>query len=328
MTVFAYDTIEALVAVQESRSAESEKERTALAKCLAEVLPIHLELFTTGDLADLIPFLPSSEYVPSAQFSRENSVTREDLGAVALVQIATCKGGRPFQTPALTKACVLTTRWLFERPRTFDSVPDSQPLQLISKPGEVSPDDLEVLIGTLIRFFTYAVDFHPESQIMDKTTYTSSYTYRFLVLSAEILTECSLSLLSHAMQARHAYLLTVITTRLDQDKACDYLLITAWIYASIISKSKVCSSPSGAKFLRTVASRRDKLADLKQQQRQLWDALKADEVRWNNIDRAIASDAPFVVGANNVAPPSRRFPDGEDSSQGISLEEVVIHSES
>ncbi len=132
--VFAYDTIKALVSVKESRSAESEKERTALAKCLAEVLPIHLDLFTTGDLADLIPFLPPSEFVPSALFSRENSVTREDLGAVALVQIATCKG-RPSQTSALVEACVLTTRWLFERPHTFDSVPNSQPLHLISKPG-------------------------------------------------------------------------------------------------------------------------------------------------------------------------------------------------
>jgi len=41
---FAYDIIKALVAVKESRSAESENERTALAKCLAEVLPIHLPL--------------------------------------------------------------------------------------------------------------------------------------------------------------------------------------------------------------------------------------------------------------------------------------------
>ena len=138
--VFSYDTIEALVAVKESRSAESEKERTALAKCLAEVLPIHLDFFTTGertigDLADLIPFLPPSEFVPSALFPRKNSATREDLDAVALVQIATCKGGRPSQTSDLVKACVLATRWVFERPHTFDSVPDSQPLHLISKPG-------------------------------------------------------------------------------------------------------------------------------------------------------------------------------------------------
>jgi hypothetical protein len=37
----------------QSRCAESEKEKTALAKCLAEVLPIHLDLFATEDLADL-----------------------------------------------------------------------------------------------------------------------------------------------------------------------------------------------------------------------------------------------------------------------------------
>jgi hypothetical protein len=132
--VFAYDTIKALAAVKGSRSAESEKERTALAKCLAEVLPIHLDLFTTGDLADLIPFLPPSEFAPSALFSRDKSATREDLSAVALVQIATCKG-RPSQTSALVEAYVLTTRFLFERPHTFDSVPNGQPLHLISKPG-------------------------------------------------------------------------------------------------------------------------------------------------------------------------------------------------
>ena len=155
---FAYDTIEALVSVMESRSAESEKERTALEKCFAEVLPIHLDLFATGDLpdhtpfhpteapihldlfatgdlADLIPFLPSSEFVPSALFSRENSATREDLGEAALVQIASCIL-QPSQTSALVKACIHTTRWLFnERPHTFDSVPNSQPLDLISNPG-------------------------------------------------------------------------------------------------------------------------------------------------------------------------------------------------
>jgi Family of unknown function (DUF6535) len=158
---FAYDTIEALFSVKESRSAESEKERTSLAKCFAEVLPIHLDLFATGDLpdhtpfpprrlsevpihldlfatrdlADLVPFLLSSKFVPSALFSRENSATREDLGEVALVQIASCIPQCP-QTSALVKACIHTTRWLFsERPHTFDSVPDSQPLHLISNPG-------------------------------------------------------------------------------------------------------------------------------------------------------------------------------------------------
>jgi len=132
--VFAYDIIEALVAVKESRSAESENEKIALAKCLAEVLPIHLNLFATEDLADLIPFLPPSEFVPSALFSHENS-TRKDLCAVALVQTATCKG-RPSQTAALVEACVLTTRWLFERPHVLDPVPTSQPLNLISKAGK------------------------------------------------------------------------------------------------------------------------------------------------------------------------------------------------
>ena len=129
-----------------------------MAKCFAEVLPIHLDLFATGDLpdhtlfhpteapihldlfatgdlADLIPFLPSSEFVPSALFSHENSATQEDLGEAALVQIASCIL-QPSQTSALVKACIHTTRWLFnERPHTFDSVPNSQPLDLISNPG-------------------------------------------------------------------------------------------------------------------------------------------------------------------------------------------------
>ena len=131
---FSYDTIKALVSVKESRSAETEKERTALAKCLAEVLPIHLSLFPTGDLAELIPFLPPSKYVPSAVFLHEGSATQEDLSAVALLQIATCKG-RPSQSVDVVNACVRTTRWLFEQPRILDSVPDSQPLHLISKPG-------------------------------------------------------------------------------------------------------------------------------------------------------------------------------------------------
>ena len=137
---FAYDIIKALASVKESRSAESEKERKALAKCLAEVLPIHLELdlFPTGDLADLIPFLPSSEYVPSAVFLREGLATQDDLSAVALLQTATCRGHR-FRSADLVKACVRATHWLFERPRTLDSVPtkvpNNQPLHLISKTG-------------------------------------------------------------------------------------------------------------------------------------------------------------------------------------------------
>ena len=134
---FASDTIKALRLVQESRSAESEKERTALAKCLAEVLPTHSNLFPTGDLADLVPFLPASEFVPSAVFLRDESATREDLSAVALLQVVTCRN-QLSQSDALVNACVRTTRWLFERPRTLDSVPNKQPLHLISMAGTVS----------------------------------------------------------------------------------------------------------------------------------------------------------------------------------------------
>lgn len=312
---FAYDTIEALVSVRESRSAESEKERTAWAKCFAEVLPIHLlqldpaatqnladlrqrpppadpirlNLFATRDLADLIPFLPPSEFVPSALFTRENSATQADLGAAALVQLATCIR-RPSQTSALVMACVLTTRWLFERPRTFDSIPDNQPLHLISKPDELSLEVLEVLIGTLTRFFSFAVDFHPGSKGINRTTHTSSYTYWFLVLSANILTKRSLSeKMSEEMKARHDYLLDVIATPLGEDKASDYLFFTASIYASIISRSSaLCSSPFGGKFLSAVTRHHDRLkGDLDRQRSQLRGAVKANEVAWGDIDHAL-----------------------------------------
>ena len=135
---FASDTIKALVSIKESRSAETEKERTALATCLAEVLPIHLDVFPIGDLIDLNPFLPPSRYVPSAVFLHDGPATKEDLSAVALLQVATCNG-HPLGSPDLLNACVRTTRWLFERPRTFGlvstEVPNKQPLQLISKAG-------------------------------------------------------------------------------------------------------------------------------------------------------------------------------------------------
>jgi hypothetical protein len=118
--VFAYDTIKALVSVKESRSAESEKERMALAKCLAEVLPIYLSLFPTGDLADLIPFLPPSEFVPSALFSREGSATRKDLDAVAsrancFLQGSTFSNPRPRRSmcPHYSLAVRTTSRFRF-----------------------------------------------------------------------------------------------------------------------------------------------------------------------------------------------------------------------
>jgi hypothetical protein len=152
--------------------------------------------------------------------------------------------------------------------------------------GELSPDVLEVLIGTLTRFFSFAADFHPESQSINKTTHTSSYTYWFLALSAEILTKCSLS---KEMQARHAYLLAVLATRLGEGEACDYLFLTASIYASIISRSSaMCSSPFWGDFLRAVTRHRDRFkGDLNHQQLQLRKAVKANEIAWGDIDRAL-----------------------------------------
>jgi hypothetical protein len=152
--------------------------------------------------------------------------------------------------------------------------------------GKLSPDVLEVLIGTLTCFFSFAVDFHPESQSINKTTHTSSYTYWFLVLSAKILTKCQLS---NELQARHNYLLAVIATSLREDEACDYLFLTASIYASIISGSPVmCSSSFWGDFLCAVTRHRDRLkGDLNPQRSQLCSAVKANEVAWGDIDRAL-----------------------------------------
>lgn len=169
--------------------------------------------------------------------------------------------------------------------------------------GELSPDILELLIGTLTHFFTFAVDFHPKNQSINKTTYTSPYTYWFLVLSAEILTKCSLS---KEMQARHAYLLALIAIRLDEIKVCDYLVLTASIYASIISKSSaMCSLSFGGNFLRAVMRHRDRFeGDLKHQQSQLRRALKANEIVWADIDRALKAlrppDATSVPNSEGV----------------------------
>jgi len=172
--------------------------------------------------------------------------------------------------------------------------------------GELSPDVLEVLIGTLTRFFSFAADFHPESQSINKTTHTSSYTYWFLALSAGILTKCSLS---KEMQARHAYLLAVIATRLGEGETCDYLFLTASIYASIISRSSaICSLPFWGNFLRAVTRHRDRFKDdLNQEQLHLRRAVKANEIAWGDIDRALKalgpSDATFVpssAGANGT----------------------------
>ena len=306
---FAYDTIEALVSLKESQSAESDKERKALAKCLAEVLPIHLDLFPTppGDLADLIPFLPPSEYVPSAVFLHEDSATKEDLSAVALLQTATCRG-RPLPSADLVKACVRATRWLFERPHTLDSVPNKQPLHVISKAGtyhfrsqhcsfssfldKLSPDALEALIDTLSHFFSFAADFQPKSQIIGHTTHTSQYTYWFLVLSARILTE---RLLTEEMVARHSYILRLIASRLGERQEGDYLFYTASIYASTITTSPTIHSSSfWPDFIRAVKYYRDDFLkdDLDYPKSPLRQAVKADEVVWGNIDRAFEALRP------------------------------------
>jgi len=337
---FAYDTIKALLSVQESRSAESEKERMALAKCLAEVLPIHLDVFPTGDLADLIPYLPPSEYVPSPVFLPKDSATREDLSAVALLKIATCKG-HPLRSTELVKACVRATRWLFERPRTLDPVPKKQPLHLISKHGtsyllsqhgkfsldldQLSPDALEALIDTLSRFFSFAADFRPNSQIIGQTTHTSPYTYWFLVLSAKILTERSLS---EELQARHSYILSIIAARLGKLQKGNYLFYTASIYAGKISPSPAMrSSQFCGNFLCAVKCyREDHLKkDLNYLKSPLRKAVNADEVAWVDINQALealaASDTSFKSnshGANDTmaAHPPLGHPHGQNPTLG------------
>jgi len=162
---------------------------------------------------------------------------------------------------------------------------------------ELTPDVLEMLIGTLTQFFSFAADFHPDNESITThtTTHTSSYTYWFLVLSAEILTECSLP---KEMQARHTYLLAMIADRLDEDGTRDYLFLTASIYASVISKSSVmCSSPFGGDFLGAVMRHRDRFkGNMNHQQSQLRRAIKANEVAWGSIDRAHKA-----LGSSNTA---------------------------
>jgi hypothetical protein len=152
--------------------------------------------------------------------------------------------------------------------------------------GKLSPDVLGVLIGTLIGFFGFTKVFKPESQSINRTTHTSSYTYWFLVLSANILTKCPLS---EETRARHDYLLYLIATSLSKDKACDYLFLTALIYASIISGSSVmCLSPFWGDFLRAVTLHRDRLkGDLNPQRSQLCRAVKTNEVAWGDINHAL-----------------------------------------
>ena len=212
---------------------------------------------------------------------------------------------------------------------------------------ELSPKVLEDLIGTLTHFFAFAAKFRPESQCINKTTHTSSYTYWFLDLSARILTRCSLP---KEMQNRHAYILDVIAIHLGDGKVRDYLFLTASIYASIISTSPaVYSSEDGHDFLRAVKRYRDGLKDNSNRQ-QLYDALRVGEIEWAAIDRALeraeAGSMSDSNSPNNIWPGCQdpalgkvmesggRFGDEVDSSgSGRNLEgkrreelEVVIHS--
>jgi len=172
--------------------------------------------------------------------------------------------------------------------------------------GKISHDVFEMLISTLTRFFSFAVHFDPEIEDINKTTHTSPYTYWFLVLSADILIKCSLS--SEA-RARHAYLLAVTAARLDEGKACDYLVLTAAIYASVISKSsEMYSSSFGGEFLRAVSRHRDRFTGkMSEKQSKLHKAVKANEIAWVDIDRALEalrhSDTAIVTssaGANDT----------------------------
>ena len=148
---------------------------------------------------------------------------------------------------------------------------------------EVASNALEALIDSLTRFFAFATDFQPKSQLLHKTTHTSSYTYWFLHLSANILIKCKLS---EELRARHAYILHMIIVHLGKKEANDYLFHTASIYASTISTSSaMSSSPFWGDFLRAVNNRR---ADfLRDDRLQLRKALKADEVVWHNINQAL-----------------------------------------
>ena len=177
---------------------------------------------------------------------------------------------------------------------------------------ELSPNVLKDLIGTLTHFFAFAANFCPESQCINKTTYTSSYTYWFLDLSARILTSCSLS---KEMKDRHAHILDVIAIHLGDGKARDYLFLTASIYASIISTSPAVQD--GHDFLRAVKHYHDRLEDDSNRQ-QLYEALKVGEIEWAAIDRALElAEAGFVSDSNN---PNNMLPGYQDPALGKVIE--------
>lgn len=174
--------------------------------------------------------------------------------------------------------------------------------------GDLSPSMLEGLINTLTRFFTFAADYHPDKQDLNRTTHTSSYTYWFLNLSANILSKGSLS---EEMLARLSYILYVITVRLDEEKEHDYLFLTASIYAAkiISSSSPMLSSPFWAGFLSSLKKYHCKFPgnepDNRESRLSMRKALKANEVAWPDIDRALedlksSSEAALVSDSNGI----------------------------
>ncbi|PPQ83068.1 hypothetical protein CVT25_003777 [Psilocybe cyanescens] len=201
----------------------------ALAQCLAEILPIHLNLFSTGDLVDVISFLPHYTYVPSEIFLSE-SASQDHLNAVAVLspfsEHQSCDGLCPCHTLVVRTASLITY-----------STRETASPSIIGL-GSLSTDALWVLVDTLESFL---VTLEGHSQVICPTTYTSSYTHWFLTLSARIIASCSLS---DKILARHAYILSRITSCSGKRRDCDNLFYVASIYVSNITTcAAINSSP-------------------------------------------------------------------------------------
>ena len=117
------------------------------------------------------------------------------------------------------------------------------------------------------------------------------------------------------MKNRHAYILDVIAIHLGDGKVRDYLFLTAWIYASIISTSPAVQD--GRDFLCAVKHYRDGLKDDSNRQ-QLYEALRVGEIEWAAIDRALEpAEAGSVSDSNN---PNNILPGCQDPALGKVME--------
>ena len=111
--------------------------------------------------------------------------------------------------------------------------------------------------------------------------------------------------------ARHSYILRLIAGRMGERQEGDYLFYTASIYASkITTSSTIHSSSFWPDFIHAVKRYRDKFlkGDVDYTKSPLCKAVKADEVVWGNIDRAVkALKPPGAVfasdrqGANTIS---------------------------